>query len=124
MFAGKSSLRSDEPEAPRLVNKELQDYLAKYNNSGAVDNQKKKKKKKPKAVYAGVKVVDNDVSGFAANTAGDDEEDEDDCAHFCHPALAWCMYFPYRASTTVRRHAWRAPFRIFLRMHDDAWSRR
>lgn len=90
MFSGQSSLRSDEPKAPRLVNKELQDYLAKYTNSGAVDKHKKKKKKKPKAVYAGVKVVDNDVSGFAANIAGDDDEDEDDSAHFCHPAPDAC----------------------------------
>ena len=105
MFAGKSALRSNESKAPPLVNKELQDYLAKYTSSGAVDKQKKRKKK-PKPVYAGVKVVDNDVSGFAPNIAGDDEDDEDDRAH---PALACCMCFPYQASTTVSRHATPTP---------------
>lgn len=78
MFAGKSSLRSNEPKAPPPVNKALQGYLSKY-TSGGDDEKKKKKKKKPKPVYIGVKVVDNDVSGFAATNTAEEEEEEDDC---------------------------------------------
>lgn len=81
MFAGRSSLRSTDAAAPLPVNQKLQDYLSKYTADG---DGKAKKRKKPKAkqvTYSGVCVVDQDVTGFAANVADYDEDDGDaECA--------------------------------------------
>lgn len=77
MFSGKSSLRTSKAAAPPAVDQKLKDYLSKYTVSG--DNKAKKRKKriqKPPA-HGGVKVVDQDVTGFTDNIATGDGEDDD-----------------------------------------------
>ncbi len=86
MFTGKSSLRAAESNPPPPVNKALQDYLSRYASDG--DAKKKKKKKKPKPAVAGVRILDEDVSGFAASSAAPDPDEDDECAptHECRTA--------------------------------------
>jgi hypothetical protein len=77
MFAGKSSLRAAETNLAPPVNKALEDYLAKYTSDGDAAN-KKRKKRKPKASPAGVRILDEDLSGFAAPAAAPDPDEEDE----------------------------------------------
>ena len=90
MFAGRSILRSAEAKPPPPVNKALQDYLSKYVGSGGATEKKKKKKKKPKSVAAGVRIVDEDVSGFAVPSTAPDADEEDD--GMTQPASLPCQY--------------------------------
>lgn len=94
MFAGLSTLRAKEKSKEPLSEqaKKLQQYLAQQYGAGApVDSEsgqkKKKKKKKPVAfsTTGGVKILDEDVSGFSASKlaaqtlrARADEIDDDD----------------------------------------------
>jgi hypothetical protein len=84
MFAGRSSLRAAETKAPPPVNKALQDYLAKYTSDGdAAKKKRKKKKEQAKANPAGVRILDQDLSGFAAPAAAPDPDEEDERRFFC-----------------------------------------
>lgn len=83
MFSGKSSLRAAEPKQAAPVNKALQTYLSKYTTDG--DAKKKKKNKRPKPVAAGVRILDEDLSGFAAAPLLEEDED-DDCEAL---AITW-----------------------------------
>ena len=92
MFKGLSTLRAAEKQQDAPVSekaKALQAYLAaQYGAPGGADGEKKKKKKKKRAEAGGpgLKILDQDVSGFAAaaapkHAAGppgavSDEEDE------------------------------------------------
>lgn len=76
MFSGRSTLRAAEAKPAPRVNKALQDYLAKYTSDGDAPN--KKKKKKAKAAPAGVRILDEDLSGFAAPTAAPNPDEEDE----------------------------------------------
>ncbi len=75
MFSGKSSLRAAEPKQAAPVNKALQTYLSKYTTDG--DAKKKKKNKRPKPAAAGVRILDEDLSGFAAAPLLEEDEDDD-----------------------------------------------
>ena len=74
MFTGLSTLREKEKDKKPLSEQalKLQAYLAAQYGGGAsgagedVANKKKKKKKKAPAVGPGVRILDHDVSGFAA----------------------------------------------------------
>ncbi len=92
MFKGLSTLRAAEKQQDAPVSekaKALQAYLAaQYGAPGGADGEKKKKKKKKRAEAGvpGLKILDQDVSGFAAAAAPkraagppgavSDEEDE------------------------------------------------
>ena len=98
MFKGVSSLRAGEKkEQPQSEKaKAMQAYLAAQYGGGEGaegDKKKKKKKKRPEAGGAGLKILDQDVSGFAAAAAaarrappaglalggrGDEPEEEDE----------------------------------------------
>ena len=74
MFKGVSSLRAGEKkEQPQSEKaKAMQAYLAAQYGGGEGsegDKKKKKKKKRPEAGGAGLKILDQDVSGFAAAAA-------------------------------------------------------
>ena len=86
MFAGRSSLRAAETKAPPPVNKTLQDYLAKYTSDGdAAKKKRKKKKEQAKGNPAGVRILDQDISGFAAPAAATDPDEEDERRLICAP---------------------------------------
>ena len=84
MFAGRSSLRAAETKAPPPVNKALQDYLAKYTSDGdAAKKKRKKKKEQAKANSGGVRILDQDLSGFAVPAAAPDPDEEDERRFNC-----------------------------------------
>jgi hypothetical protein len=99
MFTGLSLLRKEEKKTVEQTEKakQLKSYLDKVYGSGSTDAQPKKKKKKRKPVVApgGVKIMDEDVSGFAAVKADEEEEEEDDGA--CFP----CTFSVHRSSSTL-----------------------
>ncbi|KAK9840453.1 hypothetical protein WJX74_010068 [Apatococcus lobatus] len=83
MFQGLSSLRANEAKAPAKQTeqaKALAAYLEKYQAGEKVkEGPAKKKRKKTKAAIPvnGIRIVDQDTSGFAVTaTADEDEEDE------------------------------------------------
>lgn len=95
MFKGLSVLRAGEKEKEPVSEKSkaLQQYLAAQYGGGGGDPEKKKKKKKKRleAGGAGIKILDEDVSGFAPAgkaaaatdravpmAVGGDEDDEDE----------------------------------------------
>lgn len=85
-FAGMSLLRKKEEEnaGPKPLTekaKQLQSYLAQQYGAGpaaAADKPKKKKKVKKSVIQSAVRIVDQDVTGFATKTdvamGGDDDE--------------------------------------------------
>ena len=90
-FAGLSSLRAKEVKdtgvkPPSEQAKRMQDYLAQQYGAGpggatAAKPKKKKKVKKDQPAAGTVRIVDNDVTGFAAMPDGNhrhqvDDEDE------------------------------------------------
>lgn len=86
MFTGLSSLREAEKKPVEVSEraKALQAYLnSKYtgggsNAAGDAEKKKKKKKKKEKLPAAGgVRIVDEDVSGFADVRANADDDDDE-----------------------------------------------
>lgn len=93
MFKGLSTLRADEDakKPPPPVSdkaKALQAYLAsKYTDAGDGQGVKKRKKKKPKDASAVIRIVDEDVSGFATTRGVADAEEADGAvdvrAHVC-----------------------------------------
>ncbi len=95
IFKGLSMLRAQErkaAEAPKVVDKALQDYLnSKYMEEGVAQNSEyaepKRKKKKAKKADAALKIVEVDLSGFVQAKGATaipnfpSDEDEDDCEH-------------------------------------------
>lgn len=88
MFAGKSSLRAKEV-VPVKLDPAMQAYLKRYENSrgsgasgagGDIAKKKRKKKKGVATALAGVRIVDESVSGFLSGpaAAADEPEDEDE----------------------------------------------
>ena len=80
MFKGLSSLRANEAKAPAQQTeqaKALQAYLHKYRaGETAKEGPPKKKRKKAKAVQVnGIRIVDQDSSGFAVSAAADEDEE-------------------------------------------------
>ena len=75
MFKGLSSLRAGEKKEVPLSEKAkaMQAYLAAQYGGGdgaaGGEKKKKKKKKRPEAAGGGLKILDQDVSGFAAPSA-------------------------------------------------------
>ena len=87
MFTGLSQLRAKEKKAAPVSEEslKLQAYLAAQYGAGSEDQKKKKKKKKPKQEPSGVRLLDEDVSGFGVLKAErekleevDDEGEEDE----------------------------------------------
>ena len=98
MFSGLSSLRAKEKVKQPVTEdaKKLQSYLAQQYGAGAAadggDKEKKKKKKKKAPAPGGVRILDEDVTGFAAastaaelaaRAARDDDEGELTSAGAC-----------------------------------------
>ena len=80
MFKGLSSLHANEGKAPAQQTeqaKALQAYLQKYQaGETAKEGPLKKKRKKAKAVPVnGIRIVDQDTSGFAVSAAADEDEE-------------------------------------------------
>jgi hypothetical protein len=73
MFKGLSTLRAAEQKVQPVSEKAkaLQAYLAAQYGAGGgePDKKKKKKKRKPEAGGSGIKILDEDVSGFAPAAA-------------------------------------------------------
>jgi hypothetical protein len=103
MFTGLSQLRAKEKKAAPVSEEslKLQAYLAAQYGAGSEDQKKKKKKKKPKEA-SGVRLLDEDVSGFRAvkgkrekleEVEDDGEEDEgDQVLQAFLPSLETCGY--------------------------------
>lgn len=103
MFKGVSTLRAGEKKEQPLSEqaKALQQYLAAQYGAGDADKKKKKKKKRPEAAGPGIKILDQDVSGFATAAAsarrgpplagGDADGAEEDDAE--EGAGAGCLVF-------------------------------
>lgn len=85
---GLSSLRQHESKSqePSEQSKQLQAYLAKYKGEKAADPGKvKKKKKKPPATQpAGVRIYEENNTGFRSHTAEEAAEDEGTPFFVCH----------------------------------------
>lgn len=84
-------MRTTDAAAPKPVNKQLQDYLSKYSVDGDGKAKKRKKPKAKQATCGGVRVVDQDVTGFAANVAHREEEDEDAECAISHCQVAYAL---------------------------------
>ncbi|CAK0785350.1 hypothetical protein CVIRNUC_008557 [Coccomyxa viridis] len=86
MFKGLSTLRKHERKAAANTeeSKKLQAYLSKYTSSNGDDGSEKKRRKKKKVggPTAGLRIVDEDATGFrtgpAARMQGDDDDAEDE----------------------------------------------
>ena len=89
---GLSSLRKHEPKStePSERAQQLQSYLSKYTSSKNGDSSKPKKKKKKVArpQPAGVRIFEEDNSGFRGLQAQDEDADEAE-----DEGLQLCSYF-------------------------------
>lgn len=83
MFAGLSSLRKEErkPQGNSPSSEKLQQYLKRYTGDGGdPKKQKKKKKKAKKNQPAGVRIIDQDLTGFTTHdgpSLPEEHEEED-----------------------------------------------
>lgn len=79
---GLSSLRQHQPKStePSAKAKELQAYLAKYSGEKAGDpnKQKKKKRKVARPQPAGVRIFEEDNTGFQKSNLPEDIDAEDE----------------------------------------------
>ena len=110
MFAGKSSLRAKEV-VPVKLDPALQSYLKRYENSGGSGapgagsdpaRKKRKKKKGAAAALAGVRIVDESVSGFLSGPAVDDEDPEEEDADGYGAPLCCCRSVGHAAPHYLR----------------------